>query len=198
MNGRKRFVAVDSLGLIWAVLVTTADTQDRDGGCWLLQAVRGRLARLREVIADGGLSKRVVGGGRYGREFGGRGLEVLCLHLRLGERVRLCLCLRLCLLVEGDLLELGEGGRSGRELVHELGRRGDLARLRTTRAVVRHCASRRHRERVLTTSGLGPREPPAASLRRMASSSFLSLAFSSSVRRTRSSRSARYCALRAR
>ena len=61
MNGRKRFVAVDSLGLIWAVLVTTADAQDRDGGCWLLQAVRGRLARLREVIADAGFSKRFVG-----------------------------------------------------------------------------------------------------------------------------------------
>ena len=28
MNGRKRFVAVDSLGLIWAVLVTTADAQE--------------------------------------------------------------------------------------------------------------------------------------------------------------------------
>jgi putative transposase len=29
--GRKRFVAVDSLGLVWA-LVTTADAQDRDAG----------------------------------------------------------------------------------------------------------------------------------------------------------------------
>jgi transposase len=51
---------VDSLGLIWALLVTPANTQDRDGGCWLLEAVRGRLPRLREVIADSGFSKRFV------------------------------------------------------------------------------------------------------------------------------------------
>lgn len=60
MNGRKRFVAVDSLGLIWALLVTTADAQDRDAGCWLLGAVRGRLARVREVIADAGFTKRFL------------------------------------------------------------------------------------------------------------------------------------------
>jgi len=53
-------VAVDSLGLIWALLVTTADVQDRDGGCWLLQAVRGVLTRVREVIADAGFTKRFI------------------------------------------------------------------------------------------------------------------------------------------
>ena len=53
-------MAVDSLGLIWALLVTTADAQDRDGGCWLLQAVRGQLPRVREVIADAGFTKRFV------------------------------------------------------------------------------------------------------------------------------------------
>ena len=60
MLGRKRFVAVDSLGLIWALLVTTADVQDRDGGCWLLDWVRGTLPRVREVIADAGFTKRFV------------------------------------------------------------------------------------------------------------------------------------------
>jgi transposase len=45
-------VLVDSLGLIWAVLVTAASVQDRDGGQWLLEQVRGRLPRLREIIAD--------------------------------------------------------------------------------------------------------------------------------------------------
>jgi transposase len=58
--GRKRFVAVDSLGLIWALLVTTADVQERDGGCWLLDSVRGRLPRVREVIADRAYTKRFV------------------------------------------------------------------------------------------------------------------------------------------
>lgn len=60
MLGRKRFVAVDSLGLIWALLVTTADVQDRDGGCWLLDWVRGTLPRVREVIADAGFTKRFI------------------------------------------------------------------------------------------------------------------------------------------
>jgi transposase len=45
---------------VWALLVTTADAQDRDAGCWLLQAVRGRLPRVREVVADAGFSKRFV------------------------------------------------------------------------------------------------------------------------------------------
>jgi transposase len=51
---------VDSLGLAWAVLVTAASVQDRDGGRWLLALVRGRLPRLREVIADSAFSKRFV------------------------------------------------------------------------------------------------------------------------------------------
>jgi transposase len=60
VRGRKRFVMVDSLGLIWALLVVPANVQDRDGGRWLLALVRGLLPRLREVIADSGFSKRFV------------------------------------------------------------------------------------------------------------------------------------------
>jgi len=59
-KGRKRFVAVDSLGMVWALLVVPAWVQDRDGGCWLLAPVRGLLARVREVIADSGFSRRFV------------------------------------------------------------------------------------------------------------------------------------------
>jgi putative transposase len=51
---------VDSLGLIWALLVTPANVQDRDGGRWLLALVRGLLPRLREVVADSGFSRRFV------------------------------------------------------------------------------------------------------------------------------------------
>ena len=43
---------------MWALSVVTADVQDRDGGRWLLGAVRHRLPRVREVIADSGFSKR--------------------------------------------------------------------------------------------------------------------------------------------
>src|SRR5215469_5165157 len=59
-KGRKRFVAVDSLGMVWALLVVPAWVQDRDGGRWLLARVRGLLARVREVIADSGFSRRFV------------------------------------------------------------------------------------------------------------------------------------------
>lgn len=51
-------MAVDSLGLIWALSVLTADVQDRDGGCWLLGAARRWLPRVREVVADRGFSRR--------------------------------------------------------------------------------------------------------------------------------------------
>ena len=53
-------MAVDSLGLVWARSVVTADVRDRGGGCWLLDAARRWLPRVREVIADSGFSKRFV------------------------------------------------------------------------------------------------------------------------------------------
>ncbi len=58
VKGRQRFIGVDSLGLVWALSVLTADVQDRDGGRWLLGGVRHLLPRVREVIADCGFSKR--------------------------------------------------------------------------------------------------------------------------------------------
>jgi putative transposase len=60
VKGRKRFILTDSLGLIWAVWVMTADVQDRDGGRWLLRKFHHLLPRMREVIADSGLSRRFI------------------------------------------------------------------------------------------------------------------------------------------
>jgi putative transposase len=60
VSGRKRFTAVDSLGLIWSLVVTAANVQDRDIGSWLLGGLRWRLVWVREVIADAGFSKRFV------------------------------------------------------------------------------------------------------------------------------------------
>ena len=40
--------------------MTAADTQDRDGGRWLLSQVRHLLPRLREVIADSGFSRKFI------------------------------------------------------------------------------------------------------------------------------------------
>jgi putative transposase len=42
------------------LLVLPASVQDRDGGCWLLAQVKGLLARVREVIADAGFSRRFI------------------------------------------------------------------------------------------------------------------------------------------
>ena len=58
--GRERFALVDSLGLVWALRVTTVDVQDRDGGRWLQSQFRYVRPSLREVIADRGFSKWFV------------------------------------------------------------------------------------------------------------------------------------------
>ena len=58
VNGRKRVIAADALGLVWALLVTPASDRHRDAGRWRLGAARGWLPRVREVIADRGFRKR--------------------------------------------------------------------------------------------------------------------------------------------
>jgi putative transposase len=50
--GRKRHLLVDTLGLLWAVLVTPANVTDWHGAEALLRGVRGRLPRLRLIWAD--------------------------------------------------------------------------------------------------------------------------------------------------
>ena len=52
MAGRKRFVAVDTLGLVWALLVVPADTQDRAGGPELMDRLRAAVKRLKVVWGD--------------------------------------------------------------------------------------------------------------------------------------------------
>jgi len=53
INGRKRHILVDTLGLLLTVLVTVASVQDRDGGKRLLDKVKERLPRLQLIWADG-------------------------------------------------------------------------------------------------------------------------------------------------
>jgi putative transposase len=50
-SGRKRHIAVDTLGLLVAVVVHAASWQDHDGACFLLQRLR-KLGRLRVIFAD--------------------------------------------------------------------------------------------------------------------------------------------------
>lgn len=60
VNGRKRHIAVDTGGLLLAVLVTVAGIQDRDGGLRLLCLVRERFSTIAHVWADGGYAGRLV------------------------------------------------------------------------------------------------------------------------------------------
>lgn len=52
VNGRKRHILVDTLGLLLAVVVTAANVQDRDGAMQLLDILRCKLSRLRLIWAD--------------------------------------------------------------------------------------------------------------------------------------------------
>ena len=60
IKGRKRPVLVDSLGLLWGVLVTAASVQDRDGAKTLLDLVLRGLRRLQVIWADGGYAGQWV------------------------------------------------------------------------------------------------------------------------------------------
>ena len=60
INGRKRHVLVDTLGLVWLVVVTAAATQDRDGAKLLLAVLATKMRRLRVIWADGGYAGKLV------------------------------------------------------------------------------------------------------------------------------------------
>src|ERR1700716_2809170 len=52
-KGRKRHIAVDTMGLLLVVVVTAAHIQDRDGAHRLLAALRARFSTVSHVWADG-------------------------------------------------------------------------------------------------------------------------------------------------
>jgi putative transposase len=52
ITGRKRHLAVDTLGLVWTVVVHGADWQDHDGACFVLMRLRERCKRLKAIFAD--------------------------------------------------------------------------------------------------------------------------------------------------
>lgn len=60
INGRKRHIVVDTLGLLLAVMVTAASVTDRDAGQTLLARLRERHWRVTRVWADGGYTGRLV------------------------------------------------------------------------------------------------------------------------------------------
>jgi putative transposase len=52
ITGRKRHIAVDTLGLICAVVVSAADWQDQDGACLVLASLRHVSRRLKVIFGD--------------------------------------------------------------------------------------------------------------------------------------------------
>ncbi len=60
INGRKRHILVDTLGLLLLVVVHTADIQDRDGAQLVLGKARQLFSRLRLIWADGGYAGQLV------------------------------------------------------------------------------------------------------------------------------------------
>lgn len=54
VNGRKRHIVVDTMGLLLAVIVTAASVQDRDGAKLLLRRLGGACKKLRRIWVDGG------------------------------------------------------------------------------------------------------------------------------------------------
>ena len=60
VNGRKRHLLVDTLGLLLAVVVTAARVQDRDGARLLLARLPGGCKKLRKVWVDGGYTGTLV------------------------------------------------------------------------------------------------------------------------------------------
>lgn len=60
INGRKRHIIVDTLGLLLAVVVHAADIQDRDGAKLVLGKLVGRFGRLKLIWADGGYAGKLI------------------------------------------------------------------------------------------------------------------------------------------
>jgi hypothetical protein len=61
VNGTKRHVAVDTLGLLLAVAVTAASAQDRDGAVPLFARMRRACPRIAVAWADHAYAGRLVG-----------------------------------------------------------------------------------------------------------------------------------------
>jgi transposase len=60
INGRKRHIVVDTLGLLLVVMVTAASIQDRAGGRSILELLKQKLPSVRHIFADGGYAGELV------------------------------------------------------------------------------------------------------------------------------------------
>ena len=60
VNGRKRHVLVDVIGLLLMVVVHAANIQDRDGAMLVLGKALGKFSRLQLIWADGGYAGKLI------------------------------------------------------------------------------------------------------------------------------------------
>jgi transposase len=60
INGRKRHIVCDTIGLLLVVMVTAASVQDRDGGRGILKRLHSALASVAHVFADGGYQGQLI------------------------------------------------------------------------------------------------------------------------------------------
>lgn len=65
INGRKRHIVTDTLGLLIVVAVTTAGLQDRDGGRLVLDRAKMKMPSIVLVWADGGYAGKLVAFAQY-------------------------------------------------------------------------------------------------------------------------------------
>ena len=77
ISGRKRHVAVDSMGLILALMITPAAAQDRDAARPLIKTLVSMYGRLQIIWADGGYLGALVAWVKQLRPFGKLRLEIV-------------------------------------------------------------------------------------------------------------------------
>jgi putative transposase len=73
IDGRKRHIVVDTIGMLLAVVVHAASIQDRDGAKQVLFKLRDRFPRLKRIWVDGAYAALV----NWAKAFGGWVLEVV-------------------------------------------------------------------------------------------------------------------------
>ena len=74
VNGRKRHLVVDTLGMVVSAVVHSAGIQDRDGAKLVLKKMVGRFPRLKKILADAIYNGGI---GEWTKEVGGWILEVV-------------------------------------------------------------------------------------------------------------------------
>jgi transposase len=60
VNGRKRNIIVDTVGMLLITVVTAGSVQDRDGGKHAIEALHRRFPSVRHIWADGGYTGSLV------------------------------------------------------------------------------------------------------------------------------------------